>query len=211
MIEMIGLSSSFFCFSFHPSSKMVETLEFLPAESWRKRGGCRRRLSIEGRRRKGEEGEESRESIEFPSLVTRDRALARSPFVSLFFLFLFTFYFLFFFFFRPPSTTIGRSTIVTEAWMGIFRGSRLFPAGVGLGLFFSAVVENVVATVSSGGNKRQWWAFSRMEEREGEGEIRLGIIKWLRGDLASMDRYAGRGKVELSRCLLIDAIVVRRC
>lgn len=95
--------------------------------------------------------------------------------------------------------------------MGIFRGSRLFPAGVGLGLFFSAVVENVVAAVSSGGNKRQWWAFSRMEEREGEGEIRLGIIKWLRGDLASMDRYAGRGKVELSRCLLIDAIVVRRC
>lgn len=72
------------------------------------------------------------------------------------------------------------------------------------------MVENVVATVSSGGNKRQWWAFSRME-REGEGEIRLGIIKWLRGDLASMDRYAGRGKVELSRCLLIDAIVVRRC
>lgn len=208
MIEMIGLSSSsFFCSSFHPSSKMVETLEFLPAESSRKRGGCRRRLSIEGRRRKGEEGEESRESIEFPSLVTRDRALARSPFVSFFF---FSFL-LFIYFFFSPSTTIGRSTIVTEARMGIFRGSRLFPAGVGLGLFFSAVVENVVATVSSGGNKRQWWAFSRMEEREGEGEIRLGIIKWLRGDLASMDRYAGRGKVELSRCLLIDAIVVRRC
>lgn len=208
MIEMIGLSSSSsFCSSFHPSSKIVETLEFLPAESSRKRGGCRRRLSIEGRRRKGEEGEESRESIEFPSLVTRDRALARSPFVSFFFFF----FLLFIFFFPFPSTTIGRSTIVTEARMGIFRGSRLFPAGVGLGLFFSAVVENVVATVSSGGNKRQWWAFSRMEEREGEGEIRLGIIKWLRGDLASMDRYAGRGKVELSRCLLIDAIVVRRC
>lgn len=89
--------------------------------------------------------------------------------------------------------------------MGIFRGSRLFSARESEADYFFPLVENVVAAAAAAATM----VVVVIVERE--REIRLGIIKWLRGDLAWMDRYAGRGKVELSRCLLIDAIVVRRC
>lgn len=116
----------------------------------------------------------------------RSCACALSPFVS--------FFSSFSFFSSPSNPTIGRSTIVRNGsaeWE--FSAGRAFPRqGESDSDYFSiVVVENrgggvvavvVVVVISGSGGTR------RGGRGGGEGKIRLGIIKWLRGDLASMDR-----------------------